>query len=350
MTTESDSLEPAVSLPATHLKKMIELLNEMSAMLQSALSNQPIATSAPIPTSTSAPIPTSTSAPIPTSTSAPIPTTVPIATSTVLCGFPNCPNVATTNGPFSSERKDKKKIRERHQDTVRRSKAVSDPAERQAILPESYLHRGEQKIRERHLDTVRRSKDVSDPAERQAILQKSVIYRRWQKAAQKKMKRVREDTAYFMAEIMARNWRKNHRFSRGEWNEKLQAFYPSIRASHYFLLRLCVARHEGRRFVVHDPADVHQEPTDEQLEGLIAEVLEHAGSITGAETLRKLTFLAESGWDQASADQKYPHLHGDDVGQEWVLDGLGWNYFKNDKSPQELDDAILELRRSNFAE
>ncbi|KAJ3377206.1 hypothetical protein HDU80_003420, partial [Chytriomyces hyalinus] len=51
VTTESDSLKPAVSLPTTHLKKMIELLNEMSAMLQSVLSNQPIATSTPIATS-----------------------------------------------------------------------------------------------------------------------------------------------------------------------------------------------------------------------------------------------------------------------------------------------------------
>ncbi|KAJ3245845.1 hypothetical protein HDU78_008434 [Chytriomyces hyalinus] len=139
---------------------------------------------------------------------------------------------------------------------------------------------------------------------------------------------------------MAPTWRRNHRFSHGEWNEKMQGFYPSVRTSHYFLLRLIVARHEGRRFVVHDPTDVHQDPTDAQLEDLIRVVLEHAGSITGAVTLRKLTFLSASGLDQASADQKYPHLPADAVGQE----------FKNDKTQEELNDAVLELRRSNFAE
>ncbi|KAJ3381802.1 hypothetical protein HDU80_001701 [Chytriomyces hyalinus] len=49
-------------------------------------------------------------------------------------------------------------------------------------------------------------------------------------------------------------------------------------------------------------------------------------------------------------DRRYSNLGADEIGQEWILDGSGWNRFKNDKSPTQLADAILDLRHSRFEE
>ncbi|KAJ3026493.1 UNVERIFIED_CONTAM: hypothetical protein HDU68_005571, partial [Siphonaria sp. JEL0065] len=148
----------------------------------------------------------------------------------------------------------------------------------------------------------------------------------------------------------ADNWRNNkcHAFSQGEWNEGLQKFVPNSCIAQYFFLRLIHARAEARHFVIRSLDDIHQVPTNVEFKELKAWFLEHVDSILGAETLRRLVFLSDAGLDQASMDQRYSNLGADEIGQEWVLDGEGWNRFTNDKTPGQLADAILELRSSKF--
>ncbi|KAJ3254142.1 hypothetical protein HDU77_004192 [Chytriomyces hyalinus] len=80
---------------------------------------------------------------------------------------------------------------------------------------------------------------------------------------------------------------------------------------------------------------------DAEFEELKGWYIEHTVLIDGAETLRHLVFLADSGMDQASMDRWYSNLGADEIGQEWV---------QEDKSPHQLADTILDLRRSRFEE
>ncbi|KAJ3025357.1 UNVERIFIED_CONTAM: hypothetical protein HDU68_007224 [Siphonaria sp. JEL0065] len=66
---------------------------------------------------------------------------------------------------------------------------------------------------------------------------------------------------------------------------------------------------------------------DEEFEELKDWFLEHVDLIDGAETSQRLVFLADSGLDQASMDRRYSNLGADEIGQEWLLDGEGWNRF-----------------------
>ena len=125
----------------------------------------------------------------------------------------------------------------------------------------------------------------------------------------------------------ADNWRtkKCHVFSQGKWNEGLQKFVPSSSIAQYFFLRLIRSRFEGRRFLVLSLNDIHRVPTDDEFEELKDFFLEHVDLIDGAETLRRLVFFADSGFDQASMDRRFSNLGADEIGHEWVLDGEGWN-------------------------
>ncbi|KAJ3002717.1 UNVERIFIED_CONTAM: hypothetical protein HDU68_006079, partial [Siphonaria sp. JEL0065] len=174
-------------------------------------------------------------------------------------------------------------------------------------------------------------------------------HKRAQDEANAKLKRTNE---WVFLKSAADNWRNNkcHKFSVGEWNEKSQKLVPNSRIAQHFFLRLIRSRSEGCRFVVRSLNDVHQVPTDEDFETLKDWFIQHADLIDGAETLRRLVFLADSGLDQASMDRRFSNLGADEIGQEWVLDGEGWNRFKNDKSPHQLAEAIIDLRHSRFEE
>ncbi|KAJ3088327.1 hypothetical protein HK100_008073, partial [Physocladia obscura] len=127
----------------------------------------------------------------------------------------------------------------------------------------------------------------------------------------------------------ADNWRnsKSHRFSQGEWNNILQKYVPTARVAQFFLLRLIHSRAADQRFIVRSAADVHKVPTANEFEDLKNWFSENYSSIVGAKTGRLLGFLSNSGLDQASMDQMNPALRADQAGQEWILDGEGWNRY-----------------------
>ncbi|KAJ3113474.1 hypothetical protein HK100_001971, partial [Physocladia obscura] len=110
----------------------------------------------------------------------------------------------------------------------------------------------------------------------------------------------------------ADNFRANHKFVSRK---------PTPLAGKTFIYRLIRLGAARERFLIRNTDDVHVEFTAEALKEHQDWLLANLGNIRGTETKHILKFVSGSRIDMFSANQRFPELDADTVGQEWESDG-----------------------------